>query len=365
MIYNPIYKRATNGKINKWTIEVESNKYRTISGYSDGVQTTSEWTICEGKNIGKKNETTDTEQAKLEAEAMYRKRKELGYFENINECDTQVYFQPMLAKDWNDEKHKVKFPVASQRKYDGVRCIIKSDGMWSRNGKQIISAPHIYESLKELFETNPDLVLDGELYTDKEFDFNKIISCVKKTKPTLDDLNKSKEYIKYFIYDLASDDNSFNIRYNTLKNMFDKKQFPITCVLANIDIIQNESEINKYHDQYVSEGFEGQIIRILEGKYENKRSKFLLKNKVFNDDEFIIIGVKEGLGKLSGKVGKLVFQNFESAVNGEHSYLEELWNKKDKLIGLTATVRYFGLTTTDIPVPRFPKVINIGRETYE
>ena len=60
-----------------------------------------------------------------------------------------------------------------------------------------------------------------------------------------------------------------------------------------------------------------------------------------------------------------VIEGFESAVNGEHSYLEELWNNKDKIIGLTATVRYFGLTTTENPVPRFPKVISIGRETYE
>ena len=92
MIFNPIYKRAVNGKINRWTVEVEDNHFRTISGYYDGVQTTSEWTVCEGKNIGKKNETTAVEQAMAEAEALHRKRKEVGYFEDINDCDKQVYF---------------------------------------------------------------------------------------------------------------------------------------------------------------------------------------------------------------------------------------------------------------------------------
>jgi DNA ligase-1 len=137
MIFNPIYKRAVNGKINQWTVEVENNQFRTISGYHDGVQTTSEWTVCEGKNIGKKNETTATEQAMAEAEALHRKRKEVGYFEDINDCDKQVYFQPMLAKDWNVEKHKVKFPIFTQPKLDGIRCVVKSDGMWSRTVNQL------------------------------------------------------------------------------------------------------------------------------------------------------------------------------------------------------------------------------------
>jgi len=360
-----LYKRSSNGKITEWTIEINGSCYRTISGYTDGIKTTSEWTQCEGKNISKKNSTTPEQQALAEATATHRKRIETGSFENINDIDSPVHFKPMLAHDYNDHKNKIKYPIASQRKYDGVRCVIHSGGMYSRNGKEIVSAPHIIESLNLFSEKYPNVILDGELYTDKEFDFNKIISCVKKTKPTSSDLNESKEYIKYFIYDLGSDSNDFNTRYSILGKMFENNDLPSTCVLANIDIINSEEDIKKYHDLYVSEGFEGQILRTLDGKYENKRSKSLLKNKMFDDNEFIIKDVKEGIGKLSGKVGKLVFEGFESAVNGEHSYLEELWNNKDKIIGLTATVRYFGLTTTENPVPRFPKVISIGRETYE
>ena len=51
-----------------------------------------------------------------------------------------------------NDKDKVKYPIYSQPKLDGIRCIVKKDGMWSRNGKKIISAPHIHESLKPLFE---------------------------------------------------------------------------------------------------------------------------------------------------------------------------------------------------------------------
>jgi len=97
MKLNTLYKRATNGKVVEHTIEVEANCFRTISGYTDGLKTTSEWTCCSGKNIGKKNETTPNEQAMAEAKAMWTKRVELGNFENINDIDNEVYFSPMLA----------------------------------------------------------------------------------------------------------------------------------------------------------------------------------------------------------------------------------------------------------------------------
>ena len=111
MKLSKLYKRAVNGKVLEWEIEIENNCFRTISGYTDGLKVTSEWTCCEGKNIGKKNSTTPNEQAVAEAIAMRRKRIETGSFENVNEIDTPVYFKPMLAHDYNDYKTKIKLVV--------------------------------------------------------------------------------------------------------------------------------------------------------------------------------------------------------------------------------------------------------------
>ena len=203
-----LYKRSTTGKVSEWSIEVEANKFRTISGFTDGLKITSDWTICEGKSYNSSNE-----QALKQAQALHKKKKELGAFEDIKDIDKEVHFKPMLADKWGDRKDKIKYPIFSQPKLDGVRCIVKSDGMWSRNGKKIISAPHIYEALKPLFDNDPFLIFDGELYTDKlANDFNKIISCVKKTKPDASDLAESAEWIEYHIYDLPSDPDDFKTR---------------------------------------------------------------------------------------------------------------------------------------------------------
>jgi len=80
VLLNTLYKRSTTGKVTQWTIEVENNCYRTISGYTDGIKTTSEWTCCEAKSY-----CTAEEQALKEAQAIHRKRIELGSFENIND----------------------------------------------------------------------------------------------------------------------------------------------------------------------------------------------------------------------------------------------------------------------------------------
>lgn len=356
------YKRTVNGKIAEWTIEVENNCYRTISGYTDGIKTTSEWTCCEPKNVGKKNATTAEEQALAEATAMHRKRIELGSFEDINDIDKPIHFKPMLAHDYEDYKDKISFPIYSQPKLDGVRCIVRSDGMWSRNGKQIISAPHIFESLKSLFENDPHLVLDGELYADKlSNDFNKIISLVRKSKPTKDDLIESAAVIEYHIYDLPSHNGSFTQRWRELNKLYNvmTANSNVCCKLVSTDQIDNMNDISAYYFDYMNAGYEGQMLR-LDSHYENKRSKGLLKHKAFTDADFKILGVLEGKGNLTGKVGKLMFEidgkPFESAVNGTWEYLEELFNKKD-LVGKIATVKYFELTEDGLP--RFPKVIEI------
>jgi DNA ligase-1 len=343
-----LYKRSTTGKISEWSIEVEGNKFRTISGFTDGLKVTSEWTVCEAKSY-----CTSEEQALKQAKALHKKKIDLGAFENIEDIDKPVFFKPMLAHDYKDYEDKIKYPVVTQPKLDGVRCIVDANGMRSRNGKELISAPHIYEALKPLFEKYPDLVFDGELYAHKDTcDFNKIISCVRKTKPTANDITESKQYIQYWVYDLPSHIGTFIERFKALVEL----DLPECCVIVPTEQADNKKDISAYYSDYMTDGYEGQMIRVLDSEYENKRSKNLLKHKSFVDAEFEIRGVVEGKGKLSGKIGKLIFDRFESAVNGDHEYLEKLFKEGD-LIGKKATVKYFELTTDG--VPRFPKVIAI------
>jgi len=360
-----LFARTNTGAIQTWTIEVDGAKYRTHYGQVDGAIQTTEWTLCEGKNSGKKNATSSEDQAVKEAKATWKKKKESGYFDNIKDIDESSFTEPMLAKNYDDYKDELKYPVYSQPKLDGIRCVVKRDGMWSRNGKPIVSAPHVLVALKPFFDKFPNAILDGELYADKfANDFNAICSLVKKTKPTVEDLAESEKNIQYWVYDWI------------VQKTFSDRNSDITTYLVNNNVVRRVpthlvdtiTHLNELYEKYVDEGYEGQMVRT-DGPYENKRSKHLLKRKEFQDSEFTILDIVEGVGNKSGMAGHMVFKNhkgieFHSNIKGDRQYLKELLKNKNKLIGKSATVKYFNLTPDD-EIPRFPYAINIDRESYE
>ena len=53
-----LYKRDNTGGTRVWFAEINRHSYRLHSGQLEGKITVSEWTECEGKNIGRSNETT-------------------------------------------------------------------------------------------------------------------------------------------------------------------------------------------------------------------------------------------------------------------------------------------------------------------
>ena len=369
MLLQTIYKATKGGKTQEWTIEVVKNRYRTISGQTDGKKVVSEWTEVYGKNVGKANGTTDNEQARKEANAKRIKKLESGYFEDMVNINQTQYFEPMLAAKWEDYKDKIQYPIYSQAKLDGIRCIVTKEGMFSRNGKPIISAPHIFESLKPLFKVKPDLIFDGELYADKfANDFNTIVSLVKKTKPTADDLKQSEKNIEYHIYDLPSSDKNFVHRAYDLGILFEtRSELQRYCKLVDTRKVESEDDVMEQYGLLVDAGYEGQILR-LDAKYENKRTKSLLKHKSFIDEEYTILDICEGEGNRAGTAGYMVFETkegkrFKSNVKGTWEETAEMLKNKKKLIGKEATIKYFNLTPDGIP--RFPYVINIDRGSYE
>jgi DNA ligase-1 len=192
---------------------------------------------------------------------------------------------------------------------------------------------------------------------------------VKKTKPTADDLKESAKNIQYWIYDIPSSNKTFNHRGFDLDELFDDylNEFEQHCVLVKTQICENEDEVMELYGEYVDEGFEGQILR-LDAKYENKRTKSLLKHKSFIDEEYTIKDICEGEGNRTGTAGYMVFETadgkpFKSNVKGTWEETAEMLKNKKELIGKQATIKYFNLTPDGIP--RFPFVINIDRNSYE
>ena len=199
-----LYKYDSRGLVQEWTIEVQGNKFWTVEGVKGGKLTKSEPTVCFGKNVGRANETTDKEQALKEAQSKFQKKLDKGYNEKLTK--TKKFFEPMLAQKY--EKYSdlcFVNPTFIQPKLDGLRCINSDGTMMSRNGKPFVTVDHLTQEVA---------ILDGELYShDYHDDFNKIVSLVKKTKPTEDDIQECQSIIEFWAYDLPEHDGVFSERF--------------------------------------------------------------------------------------------------------------------------------------------------------
>lgn len=353
-----LYKYTTTGKVQEWTIQVQGSKFWTVEGLKNGKLTQSDPTVCSGKNIGKANETSPQDQAFREAQAKFQKKLDKGYNEKLT--SEKKFFEPMLAQTYEKYSHLCfDVPTFIQPKLDGLRCINQNGNMSSRNGKPYLTVDHL---------TQNDYLLDGELYShDYKSDFNKIVSLCKKTKPTRDDIYECANIIEFWAYDFPECNKPFSERLKQLKIAVDKLGNDMIKVVPTYEV-KNQKDIDKYHELFLSEGYEGSIIRIDLGKYENKRSKQLLKKKDFYDGEFTIVDFEEGKGGRAGTAGNVILRlkdgrTFGAGLKFDKEYVTQLLLNKKKYIGKTATIKYFQETPDGIP--RFGVATQIARETFE
>lgn len=360
-----LYKLDTKGKVRVWRGETgtDGNRWawRSIAGLQDGKHVTSEWLFVEQKNLGRANETSLEEQANFEMMAEFKKKQDTGYFSNIDMIHTFDKFKPMLAEKYDEVPvNWSKGYVYSQPKLDGIRCIARADGLWTRSGKEIVAVPHIWESLKSFFADYPDMILDGELYNHElKDDFNTIVSLVRKTKPKDEDLVKSKELVQYHVYDVYHLDD-INMPFRQREALRWKAHTNYIHIVPTMQVADPKS-IDSLYEGYLEHGYEGQMVRT-DVAYANKRTKDLLKRKEFLTDEFEVVELLEGLGNWQGCVKHLVLKlndttTFQAGIRGDLQTLGDMWKNQDKPDWVT--LRYF--TPTPDGIPRFPVVIDWGK----
>lgn len=375
-----LYARGENNKVLEWEIEVEGPNYRTITGQQGGQKTTSAWTTAKPKSAGKANATTAEEQAAKEAEAQWKKKKKSkGYFENMQDIDNLEFEEPMLANKFKEHKHKVSYPVMVDQKYNGMRQVTQAEGPKTRTGEVIHTAPHIFAGLdKQLLKMYPEIYLDGELYNHElRYQLNELVSIVRTTKNiTPELLQRSSEIVRYYIYDgygfdhpvtgqTITEETRCAERREALKALF--KGAPPMFQVADYRWAKNEQEVEAIYKEYLDDGYEGAIVRT-NTKYEHKRTNALLKMKPEDDDEFLILDIKEGEGNWAGKAKVITVQmiagkqydmngtkidgagkSFDATLKGPMAQAAEILVKKADWIGRVVTLTYNGWTGKGTP----------------
>lgn len=341
-----LYKLDSKGKLRFLNIFTEKDEIVQVSGLIGGNPVTNR-SKCEGKNIGRSNETSAVEQAIQEANAKVKKKLEEGYYLTQEEAKNATLILPMLAKDYNDEVKKVIYPCFVQPKLDGMRCLKQGTKMTSRTNKPIDTVNHIAQEILEIAD-----IFDGELYVKGE-NFQENMRLIKKYRAG------ETEKVKYHVYDIVLPNLAFNHRYNLLSSLI-RTFNPVNIELVPTYRIENKAELDKYHSQFIEEGYEGTMVRWgTEGYKVGGRSSNLLKYKDFKDIACKIIDVipSEKRPEQGSFICEYMNKSFGCGMRFSHEKRKEILTNKTNYIGQTAEIRFFEFS--DDGLPRFPVCIGL------
>lgn len=351
-----------------WDSTTETYKLKRYTGQFNGKMI--EQPVIE--IVKGKAKRTISEQATLEFNSHIKKYLDKGYkkisdygydsLENFDEnvvpksnTDQKGLVKPMLCDQYDFDDSKLeKITWKASTKLDGLRTMLyyKNGIIYtsSRGGKDYnVAATYIREDeyLKTLFEENPTLILDGELYK-HGWNLQKISGLGR-----LETLTEDHKELQFYCYDIVDENKTFKERYEILQTLNQTEKF---VVVEHLDVKGNDN-INKLHDKYIDQGYEGLVLRDPNKTYKcGSRSNRMLKVKKFTDAEFEVIDLVEGLRDedlcflLKTEDGN----QFKAKPIGDRQLKQWYRDNLDSLIGKMATVKYFGFTNTENPVPNLP-----------
>jgi DNA ligase 1 len=363
--YPVLYGLSSTEKQKMWQIRVVGEKEPAIKishGYVDGKIQTNSKKIKVGKNIGRSNETSAFEQACSEAQALWTKKKDKKYSDEIvtKESKSDIIL-PMLAQKFKDRKHNIVYPCYVQPKLNGVRCLAQKNDKkevkyLTRGGKEYTTLSHLTKKILDIFGKENG-ILDGEIFV-KDWSFQEIVRNVKKERDTT-------KQLQYWVYDFADPKMTFTQRLEWISKNIGAGHEP-EIILVPTFVANNEKEVYEFHKKFVNQGFEGVIIRNTHGKYIfDHRSKDLQKYKTFEDAEFKILGGEEGTGL---EEGCIIFicnlgngKTFKVRPKGSRELRKEWLKDLKNIIGKDLTVRYQEFSEEGVPI--FP--VGIAIRDYE
>lgn len=375
MIGKVLWKKNAVG-IGWWKIEVEDDYHAAVITISHAVTETAapivhEERIHEGKNIGRANETTPYQQATLEAHSRINNQLDKGYVVDKPAWTDAVTNQlgqlkPMLAQPLDKVAKHLDFKHCFiQPKLDGFRCLAhRGEGdqliMYTRNGKEIDTLPHIRDRLLAIMK--PGDHFDGELYIHGT-PLQTIASRVKRAQP-------DSVYVEYWVYDMVILDDFYPCRLDTLRERFnawiattqppfDGDDYPNCVVQVATEKIETMAQAQGWFKYWREINFEGAILRWGLAPYQDgKRSKHLVKLKKFIDEEFIVVDIVPGKTvSLNGNevtpgiaICKMLHgQQFRCPLPGDMKERQMQLRSKEIYVGKALTVKFANLTPDGVP----------------
>lgn len=232
--------------------------------------------------------------------------------------DYQVpVFECQLAQDGADHPNKMVGRKIVEPKLDGVRCLTVIDHenrtvtQYTRNGHVLQNFAHITEYLQGFIdEFGRSYVIDGEVMSGS---FQDLMKQVHRK----DNVEAGDAVLNVFdILPLSEFRTGRSVMgqrrrrqfLRNFENIFADSGF-IQIVPTrefDLDSLVEQIEFQDYMKQMVSEGYEGVMVKDVDGVYECRRSASWLKMKPWIDVSLTVVETVEGTGRNAGRMGALL-----------------------------------------------------------
>lgn len=260
------------------------------------------------------------------------------------------------------------FPVMVSPKLDGIRCTIQDGQTYSRTHKLI---PNKY--VQKLFGSLEFENLDGELILGDPT----ALDAYRKTDSAVMTVGGEPE-VTFWIFDSHENWNlPFSERYAGICRL----SLPDNIKVVPHHVVYSMEEFLETELRFIEEGYEGIIVRSLNGVYKQGRSTLkqgdLMKMKRFEDSEAIVVGFEElkvnmneakkdvhGHTKRSSHkenlipadtLGALMAKDYYTGVEFsigtgfDQQQRQEIWNNRAKYQGKIAKYKFFPVGQKDKP----------------
>ena len=266
-------------------------------------------------------------------------------------------FECMLADDSKKHEKKLKGKVFLEPKLDGVRVIVVCDvnkdtvTLYSRNGKELTNFPRIQQQFDSMLDQLPQsMVFDGEVMSD---DFQALMKEIHRKEGAQTDDAVLNLFDCLPLTEFKN--GGYKLPLHTRKRELEQFKFGPNIKLVEwvqVDLDNDRDRFLDYNKLCVDKGYEGIMVKPIEGHYECKRSSLWLKVKPFIEVSLKVVDVEEGTGRNQGKLGALIVEgvdmdkfirtNVGSGLTDQDR--DEYWKSKDKLIGQIVEVRADAIT---------------------
>ena len=266
--------------------------------------------------------------------------------------------------------------VCITEKLDGFRIVYNpvQEKFFTRKGQEYEGLEHLIPELNDLCvaisEDNlvhgEDVVIDGELVHEPVEGLNsQELYALTSSAARKKGRHRDKLKLQFHVFDFVPLNEFMSglttLRYKARRSIMDvafvalsdlKHVKPVTVFYMG----KFDEEILLTHLKQVEAlGGEGLMINLMEGTYECKRTKKLLKVKTFKDADVLVTGIVEGTGKNLGKLGavevKFLHNGKEMTCEVGSGFTDDerliYWEHPENIVGKVIEVKYFEVTQNE------------------